>query len=161
MDSQLGLKKIIEKGLLNSELELERASIMYRRLRLFVKDHPEFIEQKKMLQDIIMAYEDKHWVKAEITTQQVEENDLAELIAERENKFTMHRKQLITSKLKEKKLTQKQLGMILGHTSETYMSELINGIESFTLNDLTTIHKLLNISMQDLEFKSLDRFNIS
>jgi transcriptional regulator with XRE-family HTH domain len=150
MDLQLGLKKILKKGVISSELELERASIIDRRLRLFVKDHPEFVEQQNQLIDIIMAYEDKHWVKAEVTMQQVEENDLAELIAERENKFTMHRKQLIKSKLKEKKLTQKQLGTILGHTSETYMSELINGINPFTLNDLIVIHKLLNIEMGDL-----------
>lgn len=150
MDIQAGLKKILKKGLLSSELELERASTIDRRLRLLAKDHPEFAEQRNQLRDIILAYEDKHWVKADVTLQQVEESDLAELITERENKFTTHRKQLIKARLKEKKLTQKDLGTILGHTSETYISELINGINPFTLNDLIVIHKLLNISMEDL-----------
>ncbi|MNY69672.1 hypothetical protein D3C86_2076420 [compost metagenome] len=40
--------------------------------------------------------------------------------------------------------------MILGHTSETYMSELINGINPFTLNDLIVMHKLLDIEMGEL-----------
>ena len=150
MDIQIGLKKILKKGFFSSELEFERASIINRKLRALVKEHPELAEKRDQLHDIIMAYEDKHWVKAEVTMQQVEESDLAVLIAKRENKFNMRRRELIKSKLKEKKLTQKQLGMILGHTSETYMSELINGINPFTLNDLIVIHKLLNISMQDL-----------
>ncbi|WP_316815505.1 helix-turn-helix transcriptional regulator [Pedobacter nyackensis] len=79
-----------------------------------------------------------------------EEIDLAEQIAEREDNFNQHNKQLIKSKLKEKKLTQKELEIVLGHYNETYMSELINGINPFTLNDLIVIHKLLNIGMEDL-----------
>ncbi|WP_205945289.1 helix-turn-helix domain-containing protein [Pedobacter hiemivivus] len=150
MDVQIGLKKILQKGFLSSELEFERASIINRKLRVLIKKHPELAEERNQLHDIIMAYEDKHWVNAEITEQLVEENDLAEQIAECENKFYQHRKQSVKLKLKEKGLTQKQLGIILGHTSETYMSELINGINPFTLNDLILIHKLLGISMEQL-----------
>lgn len=150
MDIQIGLKKILKKGFFSSELEFERASIISRRLRLLVKDHPELAEARDQLRDMLVAYEEKHWVNAKITQQQVEESDLAEHIAEFENKFNLSRKQSIKAKLKDKELTQKQLGIILGHTSETYMSELINGINPFTLNDLILIHKLLGISMEQL-----------
>ncbi|WP_157750465.1 helix-turn-helix domain-containing protein [Mucilaginibacter gotjawali] len=60
------------------------------------------------------------------------------------------RKNAIKSKLKEVGITQKQLGDILGHTSATYMSELMNGINPFTLNDLIVIHQLLNIELESL-----------
>ncbi|HMI04665.1 MAG TPA: hypothetical protein VK541_19395 [Pedobacter sp.] len=36
MDTQLGLKKILKKGVLTSELEFERASIIDRKLRLYL-----------------------------------------------------------------------------------------------------------------------------
>ncbi|SDK00035.1 Helix-turn-helix [Pedobacter sp. ok626] len=150
MDIQIGLKKILKKGFLSSELDFERASIIDRKLRVLIKEHPELTKERDRLRDILVAYEDKHWVNAEITEQQVEESDLAEQIAECENKFNLSRKQSIKAKLKEKGLTQKQLGIILGHTSETYISELINGINPFTLNDLILIHKLLGISMEQL-----------
>lgn len=148
MDLQLSLKKILKKGSLNSELEFQRASVIDRQLRLLVKDYPELVDDRKQLRSILKAYEDQHWTDSELTDKQIEESDLAAQIAAKENTFNLIRKQVIKSRLREKGLAQKQLGTILGHTSETYISELINGINPFTLNDLILIHMLLDIRME-------------
>lgn len=150
MDLQVSLKKILKKGNLTSELEFEQSSIIDRKLRLLVKEFPELNEERKQLRTLIKSYEDKHWLGREITEKQVEESDLAAQIAENERIFMENRKNQIKSKLKEVGLTQKDLGFILGHTSATYMSELINGINPFTLNDLVVIHSLLNIELKNL-----------
>lgn len=150
MDLQLSLKKILKKGSLNSELEFQRASVIDRQLRLLVKDYPELVDDRKQLRSILKAYEDQHWTDSKLTDKQIEESDLAAQIAGKENTFNLIRKQVIKSRLREKGLAQKQLGTILGHTSETYISELINGINPFTLNDLILIHKLLDIGMEQL-----------
>jgi transcriptional regulator with XRE-family HTH domain len=47
-------------------------------------------------------------------------------------------------------LTQKDLGKILGHTSISYMSELMNGIYPFTMQDLIILHLLLKIDFDNL-----------
>ena len=150
MDTQLGLKKILKKGVLTSELEFERASIINRKLRLLVKEHPELTDDRNRLLDILYAYETEHWTGNKITADRIKENDIAEQIAEYENRFYKQRKELIKTKLKETGLTQKQLGMLLGHTSETYISELVSGVNPFTLNDLILINKLLGIAMDQL-----------
>jgi len=150
MDLQSSLKKILKNGLLNSELEFQRASVIDRQLRMLVKEHPELVDNRNRLRSILKTYEDQHWTNIEVTDKQVEESDLAVQIAEKENSFNLNRKQLIKAKLGEKGLTQKQLGIILGHTSETYISELINGINPFTINDLILIHKILDIGMEQL-----------
>lgn len=150
MDILVSLKKILKKGALDSELEFHRASVIDRSLRLLIKKRPGLAEDRKRLRDILQAYENRNWVNAAVTDQQVEESDLAEKIAERERLFYQKRKGLIKARLKEKRLTQKQLGAILGHSSETYISELINGINAFTVNDLILIHKILGIELGEL-----------
>jgi hypothetical protein len=47
-------------------------------------------------------------------------------------------------------LTQKDLGKILGHTSISYMSELMYGIYPFTMQDLIILHLLLKIDFDNL-----------
>lgn len=148
MNLQVNLNKILRKGSLDSELEFQRASVIDRQLRLLIKDHPELTDARKQLRSILKAYEDKYWVNTEITDQQIVESELASQIAEQENSFNLSRKKIIRTKLKEIGITQKELGIILGHTSETYISELINGINPFTLNDLIIIHKVLHIGME-------------
>lgn len=150
MDSQVSLKKILKMGFLTSELDLERATMLDRRLRLMLKEFPELAEDRKKLQEIIIAYEQKHWVEQEITEEKVVESDLAGQIAEKERVFLHHRKNLIKSTLKELGLTQKELGAILGHSSASYISELICGVSPFTLNDLVVMHRLLGIELQYL-----------
>jgi transcriptional regulator with XRE-family HTH domain len=150
MDLQVGLKKLLKKGVLSDELDFQRASVIDRRLRLLVKEFPELTEERKQLRTLLKAYEDKHWVEQEVTDKKVQESDLAVHFAEQERIFLEKRKNMIKSKLKEKGLTQKELGAILGHTSATYMSELMNGINPFTLTDLIVIHHLLNIELENL-----------
>lgn len=150
MDLQLSLKKILKKGSLNSEIEFQQASVIDRQLRLLVKDYSELKDNRKQLRFMLKVYEDQNWTNSELTDKQVEVSDLAAQIAGKENIFNLNRKQVIKSRLREKGLTQKQLGTILGHTSETYMSELMNGKNQFTLNDLILIHKLLDIGLEQL-----------
>jgi len=150
MDLQVSLKKLLKKGALTSELDFQRASIIDRRMRLLVREFPELTEERKQLRALLKAYEDKHWVGQEISDTKVQESDLAVHFAEQERVFLEKRKNAIKSKLKEIGLTQKELGAILGHNSATYMSELMNGINPFTLNDLIVIHHLLNIELENL-----------
>ena len=150
MDLQVSLKKILKKGSLDTELEFQRATIIDRQLRLLVKKNPSLTEERKRLRSILKAYEDKYWIEEEINDEKVLESEFAEHIAELENSFNLNRKQVIRSVLKEKGLTQKELGRLLGHTSETHMSELMNGVNPFTLSDLIVIHKLLNIGLDQL-----------
>jgi transcriptional regulator with XRE-family HTH domain len=157
MDLQVGLKKLLKKGALGNEIDFQRASIIDRRIRLLVKEFPELAEDRKQLRALLKAYEDKHWIEQEITDKKVEESDLAEQFAEQERVFLERRKNIIKSKLKEIGLTQKQLGIVLGHSSATYMSELMNGINPFSLNDLVVIHHLLNIELENLIPTMLNR----
>lgn len=150
MDLQVSLKRILKEGNLTSELEFERASVIDRKLRLLIKEYPELQEDRKQLRALLKSYEDKNWIAKETTDQQVEESELAIKIAEEELVFIENRTNRIKLRLKEVGLTQKDLGFILGHTSATYMSELINGINPFTLNDLIVIHSILNIELENL-----------
>ncbi len=150
MDLQVSLKRILKKGNLANELEFERASVIDRKLRLLIKEYPELEEDRKQLRALLKTYEDRYWIAQEITDKQVEESELAIKIAENERIFIENRKNKIKLRLKELGLTQKDLGFILGHTSTTYMSELINGINPFTLNDLIVIHSILNVELENL-----------
>ena len=47
-------------------------------------------------------------------------------------------------------LNQQDFGLILGHRSKSYISELMNGINSFSLKDLIIINRLLKIDLTDL-----------
>ena len=150
MNLQVGLNKILKKGALTSEADFQAAIIIDRKLRLLVKEFSELGEDRKQLRALLKAYEDKHWLSAVVTDKKVEESDLAERLAEQERLFVEKRKNAIKSKLKEIGLNQKELGVILGHNSATYVSELMNGINPFTLNDLIVIHRLLNIELESL-----------
>lgn len=142
--------KLIQKGSISNELELEQALIMERKLRLMSKKNPKFIENRNQLRIIIKAYEHLVWHKNTIVSdEKIEESDLAENNAEHERVFLMKRKKVIRSKLKEHSLNQQDLGTILGH-SKSYISELINGINPFTLKDLIIIHKLFTIKLENL-----------
>lgn len=150
MKTNFDIEKIINKGKIENELDFERALIADRKLRILSKEEVKFKGLRKKLRDIIEKYENDHWVTAEITPEKINNNDLALLISEKENEFIESRKQIIRKKLKEKNLTQQDLGTILGHSSKSYMSELINGITPFTLKDLVIIHRILKINIKSL-----------
>jgi DNA gyrase/topoisomerase IV subunit A len=151
MKTQFNIEKVLEFGKLRNELEYERALIADRKLRILSKENYRLKPLRKKLRDLIEQYEDKNWSSnSEISELQMRESDLAELIAEKERLFIKNRKELIKNQLKNKSITQQELGLLLGHTSKTYMSELMNGISPFTLNDLIVINRLLKIDLTNL-----------
>ena len=143
-------QKIIQKGSISNELELEQALIIDRKLRLLAKENPELVESRNQLRALIKEYEKTNWsADSTILDKQIKESDLAELIAEQERKFLANRKKIIKAKLTELGINQQDLGLILGH-SKSYISELINGISPFNLKDLIIIHKLFHLKLEDL-----------
>jgi len=126
MKEQADLKSILKAGKLTNELDLERASILDNKLRLLVKENPELLESRKRLRSIIKHYEKTNWSKeSEIDKLKIKESDIAEFIADQERIFLEKRKNAIREKLDKLKITQQELGKILGH-GKTYMSELMN-----------------------------------
>lgn len=147
---QVDLDTLLKKGKLTSEGEHERALMLHRKLRLMLKEYPELSVKRSALRELIKAYEGTHWTDEDVTQELVNESDAAEVLVEQERQFLVRRKEIIRGKLKELKLTQKEFGKILGHSSATYISELINGIYAFSLRDLILIHALLKIDFEDL-----------
>ena len=142
--------KIIRKGSISNELELEKALIIERKLRLLVSENPEYKEIRSQLRSIIKEYEKNNWSENSIiSAEKIEESDSAEFIAETERQFLAKRKEIIKSKLTELGLNQQDLSLILNH-SKSYMSELINGINPFAIKDLIIIHKLFKIKLEEL-----------
>ena len=142
--------KIIRKGSISNELELEKALIIERKLRLLVAENPEYKEIRTQLRSIINNYEKKNWsADSVISLEKIIESDSAEFSAEIERQFLAKRREIIKSKLVEFGLNQQDLGLILNH-SKSYMSELINGINPFSIKDLIIIHKLFKIKLEEL-----------
>jgi len=142
--------KILQKGSISNELELEEALIIDRKLRTLAKENPELTESRTQLRTLIKEYENTNWSSESIITdKKIQESDSAEIFAEQERKFLKNRKEIIKTKLSELGINQQDLGMILGH-SKSYISELVNGINPFNLKDLIIIHKLFNIKLEDL-----------
>jgi hypothetical protein len=72
MKEQIDLRDFLKKGELTSELDLERALILDRKLRLIIKEQPEFASERKRLRSIIKSYEKAHWNSdSDITDQQI------------------------------------------------------------------------------------------
>ncbi|MFN8394232.1 MAG: helix-turn-helix transcriptional regulator [Bacteroidia bacterium] len=141
---------IIQKGVLNSELEYEHAQVAERNLRLAVKEDASLKPVRDQLRTIIHAYQETHWRdEDEIAEAQIAESDRAEAQAEMERQFLAQRRQVIKDRLKELGLKQQDLGSLLGH-SKSYMSELMNGVRSLSFQDSVLVHKLLGISLNDL-----------
>lgn len=153
--SDLNMEKFsiqnIEKiSFLNSELEIEKASDLFLKLRVLAKENESYKVLRKHLSKLIKDYEDKNWSNSEdITNEQIEKSDLAEKIVQAENKFYSKRKQIIREKLKDSGLNQTDLAKILGHR-KGYISELINGIRPFSKDDLIIINRLFKIDLENL-----------
>lgn len=151
MNNEFNIDQLIKRGKISNELELERASMAERKLRLMTDEFPEAKSKRKQIRELIYEYESKYWTDRDrITDSQVQENDKAEIIVQSENEFIDARKKLIKSKLKKLGLNQQEFGRILGHNSKSYMSELMNGVVPFTLKDLIIISKLLRINLNKL-----------
>ncbi len=151
MKTQFDIEEILELGEIQNELDFERALIADRKLRVLSKENPKYKTLRRKLRDLIEDYESKNWSSlSRMTDKKLKESDLAEVIAEKERQFIENRKELIKSKLKRLNLTQQDFGKILGHKSKSYMSELMNGINPFSLRDLIIINRLLKIDLTDL-----------
>ncbi|MCF2498682.1 transcriptional regulator [Dyadobacter chenhuakuii] len=149
------IKSMIRKGEISSELELERASLAARFLRLQGEDQPELAALEQQLSTLIRDYESTNWADFKLVTEkQVKDSNLAEKLAAREFKFYKQRRELIIQTLKQNGLNQNDLSAILAH-SKSYTSELLNGIRSFSMNDLVIIHKLFKIKLEDLIFTEI------
>lgn len=150
MKDILDIREIENIKRLENEYDLEKASLLERKLRLMIDENPDLKPLRKKLRDLIKEYEDREWSDFDkVTDSQVEESDKAEEIVNYEQKFIHKRKETIRKKLKEYDMTQQDLGLILGHP-KSYMSELINGVSQFTLKDLVIIHRILGIKLNIL-----------
>jgi hypothetical protein len=151
MKTQFDISKLLEIGVIQNELDFERALIADRKLRVLSKEDSKYKVIRKKLRGLIENYENKNWsFSSRMTDKEILENDLAELIAEKERQFIQNRKELIRKELKKLELTQQNFGAILGHRSKSYVSELMNGISPFSLKDLIVINRLLKIDLTDL-----------
>ena len=151
MKTQLNINELLDLGKINNELDFERALVADRKLRVLSKDNPNYKSLRKKLRNLIEDYENRNWnSSSRISEKKLRESDIAELIAEKERLFIKRRKELIKTRLKSLGLTQQNFGIILGHNSKSYISELMNGINPFSLKDLIIINRLLKIELTDL-----------
>lgn len=150
MKDIINIKEIEKIERLENEYDLEKASLLDRKLRLMIKENPDLKPMRKKLRDLIKEYEDRKWSDLDkITDSQVVESDKAEEIVNYERKFINKRKEAIRKKLNEYDMTQQDLGLLLGHP-KSYMSELINGVSQFTLKDLVIINRVFGINLNIL-----------
>ncbi|NOZ46459.1 MAG: helix-turn-helix transcriptional regulator [Chlorobi bacterium] len=147
---RLEIDNILKVNELNSELEFERATNIYGRLRWMAEEDKTLKPVREHLRYLIKSYEDKFWGDEDkISNKQIQESDVAEKIVQKENEFIQRRKELIRENIKKSGIKQKDLAEILGHRPN-YMSELINGIRPFSRDDIVVIHRLFGIDFKDL-----------
>ncbi len=146
----LSIHNIQKLKSLTNELEYERATSLYLKLRVLIKEDESYIIVRKHLRELIKKYEQDNWSNENsITDNQIKESDLAESLVQAENEFYHNRKILIIKKLKLFGLNQNDFAKILGHR-KGYMSELVNGLRPFSKEDIIVINRLLKIKLDDL-----------
>ncbi len=147
---KFSIQNIQKINSLTSELEYEKASSLYLKLRVLLKEDKSYEPIRTHLRGLIKDYEQNKWADEDkITDNQIKDSDLAEVLVQAENEFYQKRKELIKTKLKEAGLSQNDLAKILGHR-KGYMSELINGLRPFSKEDLVVINRLFKIKFEDL-----------
>ncbi len=150
MKEIVNIKEVENLERLENEYDLQKASLLERKLRLMTDENPDLKPIRKKLRDLIKEYEAREWADFEnISDSKVEESDKAEVIVNFEQRFINKRKESIHKRLKEFDMTQQDLGTLLGHP-KSYMSELINGVSQFTMKDLVIIHRIFGISLKIL-----------
>ncbi len=150
MKDIVDVKEIENIERLENEYDLQKASMLERKLRLMADENSDLRPVREKLRNLIKEYEDRNWADFKnITDFQVKESDKAEEIIQKEEEFIRKRKAEIRKKLKDFDMTQQELGVLLGHP-KSYMSELINGVSQFTLKDLVIIHRVFGISLKTL-----------
>lgn len=147
---RFSIQNIQRLNILESELDFEKASSLFLKLRVLEKEDESYRPIREHLRKLIKDYEEKNWADENlISDNQIKDSDLAEAIVQAENNFYQKRKELIKTKLKKAGLTQNDLAKILGHR-KGYMSELINGLRPFSKEDLIIINRLFKIKLEDL-----------
>ena len=147
---RLAINNILKLEQLEDELEFEKASSLYLKLRKQAQEDSYYSDIRKHLKLLISKYEQEHWSdESSITEEQVKESDKAEALVRAENQFNHKRKEQIKRRLKDVGLNQTDLAKILGHR-KGYMSELINGLRPFSKEDIVIINRLLKIRFEDL-----------
>ena len=150
MKDIMNIKEIENIKQLENEFDLQKASLLERKLRLMTGENPDLKPIRSKLRELIKEYEAREWADFEnISDSKIEESDKAEMIVNYEQKFVNKRKEGIRKKLKEFDMTQQDLGVLLGHP-KSYMSELMNGVSQFTMKDLVIIHRILGVSLKAL-----------
>lgn len=150
MKDILNIKSVEKIKALKNEHELQKASLLERKLRLMSDEYPGLKHIRNKLRNLIKEYEDKVWSDFEkVSDSLIKESDQAEEVVSREQQFVEKRKTSIRKKLKELDMNQQDLGIILGH-SKSYMSELMNGVSQFTMKDLVIIHRVLGLRLEIL-----------
>ncbi len=147
---RLAISNILKIEKLENEMEFEKASSLYLKLRKPAQKDKFYSDIRKQLKVLIKKYELEHWSdETSITDEQVKQSDIAEALVRAENQFNQKRKEQIRRRLKEEGLNQTDLAKILGHR-KGYMSELINGLRPFSREDIIIINRLLKIKFEDL-----------
>ena len=79
--NRLAINNILKLTELKSELEHEKASSLYLKLRKLEKEDSSYPQIREHLKSLIMKYEHTHWSDdSEISDEQVKESDLAETL---------------------------------------------------------------------------------
>jgi len=150
MKDIMNVKDVDKIERLENEYDLQKASLLERKLRLMIEESPELKPIREKLRRLIKEYEKEEWSDFEnITDAKFEESEKTEFVINYEQKFINKRKESIRKKLKEYDMSQQELGFLLGHP-KSYMSELINGVSQFTMKDLVIIHRIFGISLKTL-----------
>ena len=143
----INIEEVLKIDKLENEYDLNKASLLERKLRLLEKEDLKYKPIRKKIRLLISQYESIKWADSDkITINQIEENDKAGNIIELEQKFISRRKDVIIKKLKDFDMNQQELGVVLGHP-KSYISELINGVSQFSMKDLVVIHRLFSIHL--------------
>jgi antitoxin component HigA of HigAB toxin-antitoxin module len=150
MKDIIDIKDIENIEQLENEYDLQKASVLDRKLRLMIEENPDLKPIRQKIRQLIKDYEDKHWSDIEnIPDSQIEDSEKSEEIVDAEMKFIDRRKEIIRKKLREFDMTQQDLGLLLGHP-KSYISELMNGVSHFTMKDLVIIHRIFDIDIKYL-----------
>jgi len=150
MKDIINIKEVENIKCLENEYDLQKASLLERKLRLMIEDNPSLKVYRTKLRALIKEYEAKEWSNYEhVSDAQINESDKAEIIVNLEAQFIKRRKESILKKLKAVEMNQQDLGILLGHP-KSYMSELINGVSQFTMRDLVIVHRIFGVSLKTL-----------
>jgi len=147
---RIAINNILKINELENELEYERATSLFLKLRKTEQDYSAYTPIRAYIKNLILNYEKAHWTDAAaITAKQVKASNLAETLVSAENEFNYKRRELIIDTLKQTGLNENDLAKILGH-QKAYTMEMINGFKSFSREDILIINRLLKIRLEDL-----------